>query len=169
MTEKLLHFLWQFQYFNRSNLRTTTGEPVTIVFPGQLNVHQGPDFLDAKIRLGNTLLAGSVELHLKTSDWERHGHEKDANYNNVILHVVLQHDQLFQNLIPTLELQDRISALLLDRYTALMNDAAFIPCAASISQMRELTWLSWKERLVAERLTRKASAVSHMLEQTGGH
>jgi hypothetical protein len=169
MTEKLLHFLWQFQYFNRSNLATTTGEPIVIVHPGRLNTHQGPDFLDAKIRLGNTLLAGSVELHLKTSDWMRHGHEKDANYNNVILHVVLQHDELFQNPIPVLELQDRIPALLLDRYTALMNEATFIPCAASISQTRELTWLSWKERLVAERLTRKASVVSQILEQTGGH
>lgn len=169
MTEKLLHFLWQFQYFNRTDLRTTTGEPILIVFPGRLNVHQGPDFLDAKIRIGDTLLAGSVELHLKTSDWNRHGHTQDANYNNVVLHVVLQHDEVFQKPIPVLELQERIPASLLERYTMLMNEAAFIPCAASIAHTRELTWLSWKERLVAERLTRKAAAVFQILEQTGQH
>lgn len=169
MTEKLLHYLWQFQYFNRSDLRTTAGEPVTVVAPGRLNEHQGPDFLDAKIKIGETLLAGSVELHLKTSDWSRHGHTQDANYNNVVLHVVLEHDQLFQNGIPVLELQNRIPTLLLDRYATLMSEAAFIPCAASIAQTRELTWLSWKERLVAERLTRKAKAVIQILEQTGHH
>src|SRR5215218_9536631 len=103
MTEKLLQFIWQFQYFNRSHVRTTQGEPLTIVFPGRLNSNQGPDFLDAKIRIGETLFAGSVELHLKTSDWLRHGHQQDKNYNNVILHVVLQHDQLFQNHILVLE------------------------------------------------------------------
>jgi len=144
MTEKLLQFIWQFQYFNRSDLRTTTGEVVNIIYAGKLNSHQGPDFLDAKIKIANTLLAGSVELHLKTSDWKRHGHEQDANYNKVILHVVWQHDELFQNLIPVLELQSRIPNLLLDKYTALMQEAAFIPCASSIVQIRELTWLSWK-------------------------
>src|SRR5215218_3203468 len=132
MTEKLLQFIWQFQYFNRSHVRTTQGEPLTIVFPGRLNSNQGPDFLDAKIRIGETLFAGSVELHLKTSDWLRHGHQQDKNYNNVILHVVLQHDQLFQNHIPVLELQSRIPALLLERYATLQNETAFIPCATTI-------------------------------------
>ena len=68
MTEKLLQFIWRFQYFNRSELLTVDGEPVDILFPGRLNTNQGPDFSDAKIRVGTTLLAGSVELHLRTSD-----------------------------------------------------------------------------------------------------
>jgi hypothetical protein len=107
MTEKLLQFIWQFQYLSRSGLRTVDGEPVEIVFPGRINKNQGPDFSNAKIRIGPTLFAGSVELHLKTSDWQRHKHGQDKNYQNVILHVVLQHDQLFQNAIPVLELQHR--------------------------------------------------------------
>lgn len=160
MTEKLLQFIWQFPYFNRSQLHTVDGDAVTILYPGKLNPNQGPDFLDAKIRIGETVFAGSVELRLKTSDWMRHGHQQDANYQNVILHVVLQHDQLFQNPIPVVELQNRVSTLLLERYAGLMQEAAFIPCAATISQTRELTWLSWKERLVAERLTRKTKRCS---------
>jgi hypothetical protein len=169
MTEKLLQFIWQFQYFNRTNLQTTDGETTTIIFPGKLNTNQGPDFLDAKIKIGSTLLAGSVELHLKTSDWNRHRHSQDANYNNVILHVVLQHDNVFQNAMPVLDLGGRIPSLLLDRYTLLMNEAAFIPCATTLAQTRALTWFSWKERLVAERLTRKAKAVFQQLERTGNH
>jgi hypothetical protein len=169
MTEKLLQFIWQFQYFNRSELHTVEGEPVEILFPGRLNTHQGPDFSDAKIRVGTTLLAGSVELHLRTSDWQRHKHGQDKSYRNVIVHVVLQHDQLFQNPIPVLELQHRIPSLLLENYTALMNALSFIPCASTIKHTRELTWINWKERLVAERLTRKAATVLEGLEQTGGH
>jgi hypothetical protein len=83
--------------------------------------------------------------------------------------VVLQHDQLFQNPIPVLELQHRIPSLLLENYTALMNAPSFIPCASTIKHTRELTWMNWKERLVAERLTRKAATVLEGLEQTGGH
>jgi hypothetical protein len=84
MTEKLLHYIWQFQYFNHSSLITTSGEPITVVHPGRHNSNQGPDFQDAKIKIGDTLLAGSVELHLKTSDWTRHGHTLDANYNTTM-------------------------------------------------------------------------------------
>lgn len=169
MTEKLLQFIWQFQYFSRASLQTTDGAKIEIVYPGKLNTNQGPDFLDAKVRVGDTLLAGAVELHLKTSDWKRHHHSQDINYNTVILHVVLQHDQLFQNPIPVLELHNRIPNLLLHKYEALMQERTFIPCAASIAQTRPLTWLSWKERLVAERLTRKATTVFEQLEKTGGH
>ncbi|HUP12396.1 MAG TPA: DUF2851 family protein [Niastella sp.] len=169
MTEKLLQFIWQFQYFSRANLRTIEGESLEILFPGKLNNNQGPDFLDAKLRIGTTLFAGSVELHLKTSDWSRHGHTSDSNYSNVILHVVLQHDALIKNTIPVLELQNRISVLMQDRYANLMEAASFVPCAASLTQVQELTWLSWKERLVAERLTRKAQAVFQILNRTSHH
>ena len=169
MTEKLLQAIWQFQYFNRSSLKTTDGEPLTIIFAGKANSNQGPDFSDARIKIGATLFAGAVELHLKTSDWARHRHSDDANYNNVILHVVLQHDELFQNPMPVLELEGRIPLLLLSRYAVLMQEATFIPCAATVAQTRPLTWAGWKERLIAERLTRKATAVFQHFEKTGGH
>ena len=86
MTERLLQFIWQFGYFNKNNLASLTGDAIQIIFPGNLNANQGPDFLDAKIRIGKTLWAGSVELHLKTSDWKKHNHQNDKNYKNVILH-----------------------------------------------------------------------------------
>src|SRR4051812_32724904 len=110
--EKLLQFIWQFQHFNRSSLQTISGEKIEIIFPGHLNHNQAPDFLEAQIKIDKMLLAGSVELHLKTSQWEDHGHEADANYKNVILHVVLDHDAKIISNIPVLELKSRISHLL---------------------------------------------------------
>lgn len=166
--EKLLQYIWQFQYFNRSELQTTAGEKLQIIFPGKLNSNQGPDFTNAQIKIDNTTLVGSIELHLKTSQWNEHGHSDDINYKNVILHVVFEND-ISQSSVPVLELQPRISNLLLDRYTNLMNSPAFIPCASTVSDVKEITWLSWKERLLAERLTRKSSIVFKFLEENNAH
>ncbi|OLY94832.1 Protein of unknown function [Cnuella takakiae] len=159
MTEKLLHFIWRFQYFNRQALATTLDEPIEIIHPGQHNHHQGPDFLQARVRIGTTLLAGSVELHLRTSDWNRHQHSGDPNYHNVVLHVVYEHDGGTSDL-PVLELQPRISGLLLEHYQQLMQSNAFIPCGSGINQVPKLTLEAWKERLLAERLQRKAGQLA---------
>ncbi|MGZ3955650.1 MAG: DUF2851 family protein [Flavisolibacter sp.] len=166
--EKLLQYIWQLQYFNNSELKTTTGEKLEIIYPGQLNTNQGPDFSQARIKIDNTILVGSIELHLRTSQWNEHGHSKDPNYKNVVLHVVFEDDEQPSSL-PVLELQPRISNLLLDRYNALMNSPYFIPCGRSISQVKEITWLSWQERLLAERLTRKSTMVLRFLEESKGH
>lgn len=169
MTEKLLQYIWQFQYFNRTQLQTTTNEVLQILHPGQLNTNQGPDFLNARIKVGETVLVGSIELHVKASDWHRHQHQSDKNYSNVVLHVVYQNDIPAIHTFPTLELSSRISNLLLDRYTALMTAPSFISCANGITSMREITFMAWKERLLAERLTRKATVILQFLKTTNQH
>jgi hypothetical protein len=179
MTERLLHFIWQFQYFNKSELTTTTGEPVQIIFPGQYNTNQGPDFLNAKVKIQKTIWAGSIELHLKTSDWHKHNHQSDRNYENVVLHIVWEDDRPRNSLteikmepdtiIPILELKNLVSKILLQRYAELMNNKAFIPCEKSIDSVRSITWKSWKERLLAERLLRKSTIVEKYLQQNNHH
>jgi hypothetical protein len=67
-------------------LRTSNNEEVTVANVGQYLELAGPDFLMLKI--GNQMWAGNVEIHLKSSDWYVHHHERDAAYENVILHVV---------------------------------------------------------------------------------
>ena len=133
MTEKLLQFLWQFQYFSQSELLTTAGEPLQVLHPGFINKNGGPDFLHARIRAGNTLLAGSVELHLKASGWKQHRHHLDPKYGNVVLHVVYQNDCREEHGLPVLELGPRIPGILLKQYEAWMNATSFIPCAGSAS------------------------------------
>lgn len=136
MTERLLHFIWQFQYFNKNELTTSEGELVQVIMPGQYNNHQGPDFSNAKILTGNTTWAGTVELHIKTSDWKKHKHHEDKNYDNVILHVVWEDDGSFNRSVadekrkdvPVIELKSRVAKILLQRYEELMQSPAFIPC-----------------------------------------
>jgi hypothetical protein len=166
--EKLLQYIWQLQYFNTSYLKTDRQETLQIIHPGMPNKDQGPDFLNAQIRVGSTILAGSVELHLKTSHWNAHGHQNDPNYKNVILHVVFEHD-LSHFHLPVLELQSRVSNHLLERYATLMNSPSFIACAGSLEGVKEITWLSWKERLLAERLTRASEIVFRFQEQNHQH
>ncbi|MGN6492360.1 MAG: DUF2851 family protein [Agriterribacter sp.] len=173
MTEKLLQFIWQMQYFNKHDLQTAGHEPVSIIFPGRLNTHQGPDFTAASIRINNTTWAGSIELHVKASDWKQHGHSGDSNYKNVILHVVWKNDcevtDDYGNELPTLVLEDRVSKLLLQRYEELMHNQSHIPCEKSCGEIPDLVWLSWKERLIVERLQRKTTVIKSYLEQTSNH
>ncbi|MFV0604944.1 MAG: DUF2851 family protein [Niabella sp.] len=168
MTEQLLQFIWQFQYFNKSTLQNCQQETVQVIHQGTKNIHQGPDFTDAKIKIGNTIWAGSVELHLKTSDWEKHKHNNDKNYKNVILHVVYNNDKSI-NQIPILELQDKISYSLINRYTAMMQVQHFIACEKIITEVREITITGWKHRLLAERLLRKSDLINNYQKKNKQH
>ncbi|MBA4166074.1 MAG: DUF2851 family protein [Chitinophagaceae bacterium] len=170
MTERLLQFIWQFQYFNTHELETTAGDRLQIVYSGQWNNHQGPDFSDARVRVADKVWAGNVELHLLASDWHRHAHHTDENYENVILHVVwINDDNRLANKIPTLVLEDRIPVFLLQQYESWMHSSAFIPCANNAGSVNNLLWISWQERLLVERLQRKCLHIRSMLDINNDH
>ena len=165
MTERLLQFIWQFQYFNKIDLGTSNSEKLVIVHPGQLNRNQGPDFLEARIRIRDQLWVGSVELHMESSGWQKHSHHLDTNYTNVILHVVwTDDDETLSDSIPTLILNGRVQGILLQQYETWMKSSSFIPCGNGIAGIEELLLSGWKQRLVAERLDRKSAAAKEMLE-----
>lgn len=171
MNERLLQFIWQFQHYNKDGLELTNGETLQVVFPGQLNKNQGPDFLEARIRIGNTLWSGSIELHVHSSDWNKHAHQLDPNYDNVILHVVWQEDQDIQSrfLIPVLSLEEKVPKFLLQQYETWMNSMSFIPCEKSFRTIPDIIWIGWKEKLVIERLERRSIMISHFLQQNNHH
>lgn len=169
MTERLLQFIWQLQYFNKAALFTHENEALEIIHPGTYNTNQGPDFMDAKIKIGNTTWAGSIELHINSSHWKNHKHSGDPNYSNVILHVVWEHDIDLKLPFQTLVLHQRVSKLLLEKYEALMHTGSFIPCEKNIAAVNQLTWTSWKERLLVERLQQKTAVVFDYLKQNNNH
>ena len=169
MIERLLQFIWQFQYFNKSPLSTSAGESLQIISPGRNNFNQGPDFADAKIKIGPTTWAGNIELHFKTSDWKKHNHHKDPHYNNVILHVVWEDDDSTPGSLPVLQLKEKVPKILLQRFEELMNATGFIACEKMIYTTRDLTWKSWKDRLLAERLLRKAKTIENYLQKCRYH
>jgi len=169
MTERLLQYIWQFQYFNKVNAETTDGQRIQVIQAGTCNTNQGPDFLNAQIKIAGTTWAGNVELHLHTSDWELHAHSQDKNYSNVILHVVWDHDTDLGLSFPTLELKQLIPKLLLKKYEELMQGAQFIACEKQLNHVSPLILVAWKERLLVERLQYKALYIKDLLSRNNMH
>jgi hypothetical protein len=170
MNEKLLQFIWQFRYYNAAELQTTDGESVEVIFPGELNTHQGPDFSNARIKIGETTWAGSVELHIKTSDWHKHQHETDANYGKIVLHVVYQHDEdISPGNHKLLVLENRVSKLMMDQYTQWVMAKRALPCAGQMKTVPPLVWNNWKDRMLTERLEQKIDRIEFHLAQTNQH
>jgi len=167
MKEELLHYAWRMRRFHHRHLLTTDGQPVAILRPGQHNIHAGPDFLDARLRIGETLWAGNVEMHLRSSDWLQHRHQDDPAYDNVILHVVFEDDQPIARgsggLIPCLEMKGRISRRLAAHYQRLMQNEAWVPCASALSSVSRLTRNLWLDRLAVERLEEKSDLITRQL------
>jgi len=170
MNERLLQLIWQFRYFNQSSLHTTDGACLQILHPGNLNTNEGPDFSEARIKIGNTTWVGNIELHINASHWHQHKHVSNKNYDNIILHVVWINDvEILDNNswpIAMLEMQSLVPKITLQRFEHLMHTADSIPCAFALPVLNEIGWLSWKERLIAERLHEKSKLVIQWLKQS---
>jgi len=168
MKEDLLHYLWQYKLFYTTSLKTTNGACLELVSVGSPNEKSGPDFFNAQLRIADQLWAGNVEIHIKSSDWYVHHHEEDVAYDNVILHVVWEHDvEVFtseNSAIPTLELQGLVSKELLESYRKLFSkQQKWINCEKDISTVDAFVVEYWKERLYFERLEKKAIAIEQLL------
>ncbi|MBX7224860.1 MAG: DUF2851 family protein [Chitinophagales bacterium] len=166
MREEILHFIWQHKAFYPLGLQTIEGQTIEIIHSGQPNYHDGPDFLMAKIKIDNTTWVGHVEIHLKTSDWFKHKHQQDRNYENVILHVVLQHDIVVEMPFPTLQLMGKIPPILLHRYQKLMNNQNPVLCSHYLPEIPNIIKQKWLERLMVERLQRKTGEIFQLLESS---
>lgn len=162
INESYLHFLWKYRLLENA-LITEENEEVTIENPGQHNFDAGPDFLGAKIRIGQTLWAGNVEIHIKSSDWTKHNHDKDPVYQNIILHVVQKNDKNLNLNTPTLVIENNIDKSLYGRYLNLINNKNWIPCEKLAPEIDYFIWESWKERLMIEKLEHKAEEIKALL------
>ncbi|MEO5980663.1 MAG: DUF2851 family protein [Chryseolinea sp.] len=167
MTESFLHYLWQFQYFDKRDLRSTLGEELSILHPGYKNVHSGPDFFNARIKIGAIEWVGNVEIHIFASGWLEHKHNGDPAYENVVLHVVWQSDKKVNRSdgsdMSTLTLNGRVAERLLIEYGKLAQNPEQIPCAMQFDGVREITRISMMERTLTERIEAKAAGIQKML------
>lgn len=170
--EDLLHYAWQFQAFDRGELRTSGGEILSVLQPGSHNRGSGPDFSDASLVVAGLRWAGAVECHVYSSDWRRHGHSDDPAYSRVILHVVWQHDEEVcltdGTVLPVVELRGLIAPTLLARYERLMERLQPGPaCLPRLEQVSGLITTAMQERALMERLQAKADRLEHLYESCG--
>ena len=168
MKEDFLHHVWQFKKFDIANLKTTKGELIQILNSGQYLQLAGPDFFNAQLIIGNQKWAGNVEIHLKSSDWYVHNHEKDSHYDSVILHVVWEHDvPVFRkdnSEIPTLELKEYVALSDLHKYQSLVSQKSWIYCENEIQNVDDFIFKNWQERLFFKRLERKSQLIFELAE-----
>ena len=161
MNENLLHYIWQFCHFDVTSLVTTKQQRISILKVGTHNFDAGPDFKSAQIRIADLVWNGDVEIHVNSSDWNKHRHQYDEKYNSVILHVVWKRDEEFYTSsgdeIPCLELCGIVDRYLLDRYENLMNSKSKILCEPYISEIDTFQVNQFLERLLIERLEEKTN------------
>jgi hypothetical protein len=171
-TEDFLHYVWKFRLFDNTGLQTTNGEELTVYSAGMHNTDSGPDFNNARLKIGDTTWAGNVELHYHHPTG-KHKHTTDNAYDNVILHVVYRDDEpvILANgrQLPTLELKDRIPDELYSRYhNLLFGNQTVIPCEASIGRLDDFTLRTWLTRVLIERLEKRSAAVTAALTLNRG-
>ena len=168
--ERLLHYIWKHKILPLKALLTTDGQNVEIIDPGMHNHDQGPDFFNAKVRIGDTLWAGNVEVHLKSSDWYRHGHHLDAAYDNTILHVVGVADCEVETAsgkrLPQVQLD--VPAQLTVHYQELCRTDDYPRCHRMIPHLDAMKAHSWMDALLAERLEERSRRVLERVASTQG-
>ena len=152
-------------------LETTDGRAVEVIDPGLYNRRNaGPDFFNAKVRIGETLWVGNIEIHQKSSDWYLHGHDRDPRYDNVVLHVVGQADTEVLSseghYLPQMVLE--VPPSVSEHYEELLTTDQYPPCYRIIPSLTRLTVHSWMAALQTERLEQKTEAIRHRAEQCNG-
>ena len=163
MNEEFLHHAWKYGLFRRSKLSGISGESIEILNSGRHNFDSGPDFFNAQLKINGQLWAGNVEIHVRSSDWNRHFHSQDAAYDNVILHVVHTHDEKIERrnreAIPTLELEKILYRDAWRRYLELKRSGDEIPCGKQLEEVDAFTFHHWLDRVLVERLEAKSLTI----------
>lgn len=167
MSEKLLHFIWQHKLFFQNKLITTDGQEIEVLDVGKLNSDAGPDFFNAKVKIGETTWAGNIEIHINASDWEKHKHHTNKAYDSVILHLVAFSDKSVQRTngenIPqaVLKFPEHIT----ENYLNIKENKSLIPCANKLKDIDPFILSSWLHACLTERLSQKADKIfSHLNE-----
>lgn len=171
MSESILHYVWQHKLFSTPDLRTTNNDKIEIIDVGKRNSDAGPDFFNAKIKIGETVWTGNVEIHKLSSDWNRHQHQHDKAYDSVILHVVEKADKPILRInnteIPQMEL--KIPSHILENYESLQQTEKWIACENKINTVPAIFINSWKNTLLTERLEQKTQTIKSLLDNTNNH
>jgi hypothetical protein len=161
--EEILHIVWKYSLLNQFSCYSTDGEKVEVISPGIHNESDaGPDFSSAKIRVGEMVWVGNVEIHIKTSDWYEHLHQFDPSYQNVVLHVVFEDDCgdiEGTKKFPILELKKCVDLNVWSRISQIEKSKLKIPCSDFIHEVSTLDWIRWQDQLINERFERKVKEV----------
>lgn len=165
--EQLLHYMWKYRLYPQREIVTADGSSVEVIDPGIQNKHSGPDFFNAKLRIGEVTWAGNVEIHNTSSEWYQHGHHRDPAYNSVILHLVARVNKEIIN-----EKGKEVPQAFLSVPEKIKECAAYLiqtdlplPCRDFLTGIDRCLIRSWLDDLSIERLERKCEEINTHLER----
>jgi hypothetical protein len=167
MKEDFLYFVWKFKLYRNYRLFDLEFDEIQVINPGIQNSNSGPDFSSAQIKTNEATWVGNVEVDIRSSDWYRHGHHLNKDFNNVVLQVVNIHDkQVFcenGRVIPVMEVD--VKPGLIEKYNYFVHNKALIPCADDIKTVDSFKIQLWLGNVLAERLNEKSGFILNILEQ----
>jgi hypothetical protein len=168
--EDFLQFAWQHRLLKPQPLTTSSGKEIVILKQGELNKDSGPDFFNARIKINDIILAGNIEVHVKTSDWLRHKHQNDKAYDNIILHVVYENDivltQNTENNVEVLEIKHLVPSNILNEYESILASKQAVACSNQLASVNDLKFSAWMERMVVERLEHRVKNIELLFENS---
>lgn len=171
MTEDYLHHIWKHRLYDATGLKTTDGQALTIIQNGAHNPNAGPDFLEARLKIGEEKWAGHIELHVRSSDWNKHNHQNDKAYNNVVLHVVYEDDaQVFREsgtAIPTLQLKGRFDELGYWHYEQFISNKRFLACENLLQTVDYIHHENMLNRVLIARFEEKSQMILQIYSASG--
>ncbi len=170
--EDFLQFVWQHKLLKPLPLVTNSGKEIFVLKQGDLNKDSGPDFFNAQIKINNIILAGNIEIHIKTSDWLKHKHQNNKSYDNIILHVVYQNDltlpQNTENNVEVLEIKNLLPDEILNEYQSIITSKQVIACNNQLGSVNDLKFSAWIGRMFVERLEYKVKNIDLLFENFKG-
>ncbi len=169
VSEEFLQYVWENKLFQNKNLKTTSGEKLEILDVGRRNFDSGPDFFNGRIKIDETIWVGNIEIHINSGDWEKHNHQNDMAYNNIILHVVENDDKKI-----TRENGEEIPTLLMaypaqfkQNYQHLLDAKTWIACEDQFYKFDPVLIQLGFNRLMIERLEAKTEDILIRLKRNG--
>lgn len=170
MREDFLWYVWRYQKFT-SPLVSVDGREIQVIKTGFLNEADGADFQEAELKIGNISLHGSVECHLKASDWLAHKHDAHPKYKNVMLHVVWENNKLVPSLdeynVPVVEAKHFVDTSLLDGYLQFLESREKLPCSFGLEKVPNIIRRNTLERALVHRMEQKVEEVSVLIQHLG--
>ena len=166
-----MQYVWRHRLLLHSDLVTVDGRRICVIDPGRQNCDAGPDFFNAKVRIGESLWAGDVEMHVRASDWHRHGHDGDPAYDSVVLHVVDRDDVPVRRsngeVIPQMVM--RCDPAFHRSYSAPVDRADIdLPCAGGFGSVPRLFISDWITAMAYERVFAKGAHLAEIAARLNG-
>ncbi len=165
--EQLLHYIWKYKLYPNRNFVSSEGDEIEIIDAGIHNNDAGPDFFNAKIKIGDKVWAGNIEIHKSSSDWKKHNHHTDPAYNSVILHVVEKEDcEIYTHQdrkVPQIVIE--IPESIRNNYAHLLLSDSIIPCSKDLKYVGKEHINPWLSALLAERMERKINDIYTVLDK----